>query len=324
MHRPLTVDLLRAFAVTARARSKDGPLRARWSLRTEAYARFMRSEMELLRGLPTPRQRAIREARTLPDPMGPRLHVEGIEVAGMAARDARPRGGPTPRTVLFFHGGGYCWGSTRTHAEMISRIALASGARVVAVNYRLAPEHPYPAAHDDAFAAWRWLLGQGTDPGSVVLAGDSAGGGLALALLLRIRDAGAAMPAGAVAICPWVDLTMVSETIDANAPFDFADRALTTPWRDEFVGSADPKDPRISPLYADLTGLPPLLVQTGTAEILHGEARAFHRMARRAQVSVELQQWPDMFHDWHFFALALPEARAAYTEIGRFVRRVTA
>ncbi len=207
---------------------------------------------------------------------------------------------------------------------MAARISRASGARVLAINYRLAPEHPFPAAVEDATAAYRWLLAQGIAPNRIVIAGDSAGGGLTISTLLALRDAKQPLPAAAVPISPWTDLAATGESLRTLAGKDPMVQA--EPLKEMaklYLGKADAKNPLASPLYADFKGLPPMLIQVGGAEILLDDAKRVADKAKAAGVMVELEVWDEMVHVWHVFAKLLPEGQQAIDRIGRFVREYT-
>lgn len=222
--------------------------------------------------------------------------------------------------MLYLHGGGYVIGGLESHTAMATHIARASACDVLLIDYRLAPEHRFPAAVDDAVAAYRWLLEQGTDPGTLVIGGDSAGGGLTVATLLRLREEGAPLPAAAVVISPWADLEL-AETSREGADADPMVDVVSLRWmRDLYMGDADPRDPCATPLNGELHGLPPILVQVGEHEILLSDSRRLAASIRRAGGEVELQEWPGMVHVWHFFAGAVPEADSAVDSLGTWVR----
>lgn len=243
-----------------------------------------------------------------------------IDAGGVVAEWVIGRGGPQQPVVLFFHGGGYTVGSRRSHRHLAAAVGRAAGAAVLLVEYRLAPEHPFPAALDDALAAARWLRAQGSMP--IVFAGDSAGGGIVMATLLRLRDAGEELPAAAVCLSPWVDLRCASSSYERLAARDpmLAPEELREMARG-YLGGADARDPLASPVLADLRGLPPLLVQVGSEEILLEDARALAAAARRDGVDVTLEEWPDMVHVWHWFFPVLAEGQQAIEAIGEFARR---
>jgi acetyl esterase/lipase len=228
------------------------------------------------------------------------------------------------RTILYLHGGAYTRGSIVSHRALVARLSAASGARALVIAYRLAPENPFPAAVEDATAAYRWLLEQHIQPDQLVVSGDSAGGGLSLALLLALRDAGHPLPAGAALLSPWTDLAGTGESIRTLAgadPWLNAERLMLTAGL--YLAGADACNPLASPLYGDLHGLPPLLIQVGTDEILLDDATRLAERARAAGVPVTLEVWERMWHVFQSFAAEIPEGRQAVEKIGAFVRQVT-
>jgi acetyl esterase/lipase len=234
------------------------------------------------------------------------------------------RDSQTARHILFLHGGAYTTGSAALYRHMLWRIAVAAAARVAAIDYRLAPEHPFPAALDDSVAAWRGLLAEGAEPKHCAVMGDSAGGGLTLALLLKLRDTGAPLPAAAVALSPWTDLAMTGASLTRNAANDPMENPDDVPFLVRcYLGDGDPRNPYASPLYGDPKGLPPTLIQVGSDEILRDDSVRMGERMRQAGCEVELEVWPRMPHVWHAFAPVMPEARAAITELGAFIRRHT-
>lgn len=244
------------------------------------------------------------------------LDADGVPAEWVATPRAQ-----NDKVVFFLHGGGYSSGSINTHRELASRISRAAGARVFLIDYRLAPEHPYPAALEDSLTAYRWLLSDGANPAHIVIAGDSAGGGLTVATLVALRDAGGPLPAAAVCLSPWVDMEGNSESRRTKAgldpsvrPDDVASQAKA------YLGGADPKTPLASPLYADLHGLPPLLIQVGGAEILLDDSTRLAERARTAGVNATLEVWDEMPHVWQFFAFMLPEGQQAIDRIGEYIR----
>ena len=224
--------------------------------------------------------------------------------------------------ILYLHGGAYSLGSINTHREFASRLSHSTGTRVLVINYRLAPEHPYPAALDDAITAYRWLLAQGNSPSRVILAGDSAGGGLTLATLLSLRDAGDLLPAGAVCISPWTDLTCSGDSIQTRAQEDLILTLVSLSEKAKFyAGEHDLRSPLISPLFAELSGLPPLLIQVGTDEILLDNSKRFAEKAQKAGVDVTLEIWDGMFHVFQMIPF-MPSTKKALEQIGGFVSRI--
>jgi epsilon-lactone hydrolase len=224
-------------------------------------------------------------------------------------------------TILYLHGGCYATGSVDTHRDLIVRLSVAASMRVLGLNYRLAPLHPFPAAVEDAVAAFRWLLKNGIDPARIALAGDSAGAGLALATTITIRDEGLPLPAAIVCISPWVDLAVTGASMQSKAAADpIVTREMLLGWAKLYLAGQDPRTPLASPLYADLRSLPPLLIQAGSAEVLLDDATRLAERALAAGVNASLEIWPEMIHVWHSFAPILTEAREAIERIGRFVR----
>ena len=226
------------------------------------------------------------------------------------------------RALLFFHGGGYCSGSIVSHRRMATEAGRAARARALAVAFRLAPEHPFPAAYDDALKAWRFLREQGFSADQIAIGGDSAGGGLTLALLMRLRDLGEALPACAWLASPWTDLTLSGETL---ATKDGVDPLLHKPYLEELAqayapAGVDRRDPRLSPLFGDLAGLPPLLIQVGSSETLLANSTRLAAAAGAADVSVTLEIWPRMIHAWPLWNARLEEGRRALTHAGAFMQ----
>ena len=243
---------------------------------------------------------------------------------GPAIRGAwlEPSGTDAP-VLLYYHGGGYVFGSLRSHGPLIGALARAAGARTFVPDYRLGPEHPAPAAHDDAVNAYQHLLRQGIPPGRIVVAGDSAGGTIVLNTLIALRDAGVPLPAAGIAISPWVDLTCSGASFETNAPFDFVGKEHCVLAAASYLNGLDPRRPDISPLFAPLAGLPPLLVHAGDAEVLVDQIRTFAARAEAAGVDIRLEVYPDMVHVWHLMRAMTPAAQRAIDEIGAFVRKHT-
>jgi epsilon-lactone hydrolase len=256
--------------------------------------------------------------------------ARGIEMldralGGIPALRVKGRGTQPERQILFLHGGAYVTGSPTLYRHILWRFAVAAEAQVAAIDYRLAPEHPFPAALEDAVAAWHGLLDESADPSRSVVMGDSAGGGLALALLLRLRDIGSPLPAAAVALSPWTDLAMTGNSLQQNGAADPMENPDDIPYLAAcYLGDGgDPRNPYASPLYGDPTGLPPTLIQVGGDEILLDDSVRMAEGMRAAGCEVELEIWPRMPHVWHAFAPVMPEARQAIARVGAFVRQHT-
>jgi len=287
--------------------------------------------LQLLRTSPTPENLSVAERRAAEEmmaaqtPLPENVYVEEITAVSQPALLIAAEGTRDERVVLYLHGGGYCVGSPLTHRDIAWRLSAASAARVLLLDYRRAPENIFPTAVHDVVAAYRWLLEQGIDPAHLALAGDSAGGGLALAAMVQLRDEGIPQPAAAALLSPWVDLALTGGSLHSRAGDD---PVLTLAQLQEFarlyLGENDPREPLASPLYANLTGLPPLLIQAGTAEILLDDAVRLAERAEAAGVEVTLDIWPEMIHVWQGFAGFLPEGQTAVTQIGAYIRRHTA
>jgi acetyl esterase/lipase len=232
-----------------------------------------------------------------------------------------PRETRTGNAVLYLHGGGYSFGSMANYRELGSRLALSCQARVLLPDYRLAPEHPHPAAVEDALACYQWLLGRNVPPDELAVAGDSAGGGLTLALLLRLKQEGLPLPAAAVCISPWGDLSCRGESYERLCEADpMLTRELLLGCAERYAAGQDIANPLISPVHGDFSGLPPLLIQVGGDEILLSDAERVYEAARAAGVDARLTVLEGLWHVVHLFATAVPEARTAIADIGRFLR----
>jgi len=297
-----------------------GPKRPGWSFRFEILVAVLRAAIVLtgIRSISGGSKRRL--ATRVPRSIAAQLKLESATFAGLPADIHTPVGwAPGAPTVLYLHGGAYVTCSPGTHRELVARIALASGARCVVPDYRLAPRHPFPAAIEDAVATYHALLEEGVDPATLFLAGDSAGGGLSLATMLSLRDAGAPLPRGAVLLSPWVDLAGTGESLLTNREFDYLSGDTVTTAR-LYAKDTDLSHPLVSPVYAELAGLPPLLVQSGDAEILFSENQRLVERARAAGVEVEHEIEPGMIHVFQCFAAVSPQGKAAIVSIGRFVR----
>ena len=254
-------------------------------------------------------------------PLPPDVKVDLVDVNGVPAAWIRTANSVEDKVLYFLHGGGYNTGSIKTHTEMVSRFCRVSGFRALLIDYRLAPEHPFPAGLEDALAAYRWLLGQGIAPSRIIIAGDSAGGGLTLATLVALRDAGDPLPTAAVCMSPWVDMEALGDSMQTNAATDpLIQREGILEMAAMYLGRADPRNPLAAPLYADPTGLPPLLIQAGGAETLQSDSTRFADKAKAAGVDVTLEIWDEMIHVWQVFAIMLPEGQEAIERIAEFMR----
>jgi epsilon-lactone hydrolase len=275
-------------------------------------------------GAKTPQEmRAVFEK--LAAPAQPDIKSEKVSAGGVEAEWISVPNSAADRAVLYVHGGGYVLGSINTHRDLMGRVARASGARVLGLNYRLAPEHPFPAAVEDSVAAYRWMLEKGLDPKKIAVAGDSAGGGLAMATLVAIRDAHLPLPGAGVCLSPWVDMEGLGESMTTRAAADPAvQKADLVAMAGAYLAGKSPRMPLAAPLYADLTGLPPMLIQVGDAEVLLDDSTRLADRLKAAGVPAKLEVWPEMIHVWQIFAPFLPEGQQAIDGIGSFLKEHTA
>jgi acetyl esterase/lipase len=298
-------------------------------------AKFTNDElMERLRAVPKGgadidfgKARAALEKQTAKAPLHEGTTTTPVDAGGVKAEWVDPATPPTNgRAILYLHGGGYVMGSIGSHRALASHLAAAADARVLLIDYRLAPEDPYPAGLDDAVAAWRWMVGPGgADRSRSIVAGDSAGGGLTAATVLALKQAGDAGPAGVVCISPFVDMeaTGESHTTKADAdPVVGGDglKAMAT----AYLGSSgDARDPFVSPIHGDWTGAPPMLIHVGTNEVLLDDSRTLTKVCRDAGVEVTLEEWDGMVHVWHSFYGLIDDAERAVDRIGEWVKEMT-
>jgi len=322
MRLKLLAEVVATAVAVASARRKRGPMRPSWSFVTELVA------MAQKRLLTLSKQRGLswlREVqRTLPTrtPLDAQVRFEPVDAGGVRALWCAPATvEPLERLVLYCHGGGYVIGSADSHREVVARLAVGARARVLSLDYRLSPEAPFPAAQEDCHRALEWLIERGADPATIALAGDSAGGALSVATLLARRDAGLPLPACAILLCPWVDPLSDGGSMIENVPYDFGDRELLVGWirshaRDPQIGT-----PTLTPLAADLRGLPPLLIQAGGAEILLDQITSFAESARASGVDVTFTVYPDMFHDFQMMASLVPAGMEAVAEMVAYLER---
>lgn len=282
-----------------------------------------------LRTLPSYSTMTLEECRAAYDkaeqayPLPPDIKSEPLN--GQPGEKLTPPGARSDAAILYLHGGGYAIGSPRSHRHMAADIGRAAGVSVSLPDYRLAPEHPHPAAVDDAVAAYRALLQSGIGAHRIAIGGDSAGGGLTVATMLAARAQGLPLPAAGVLLSPWLDLAGTGgslETLKARDPLVTSEDLHR--WGKAYAGNRDIRDPLISPLYADLKGLPPLLIQVGGDEVLLDDSLRFARAAIGAGVEAHLEVWPRMIHVWPWFARRLAAGREAIERIGQYIRAKTA
>ncbi len=281
---------------------------------------------EKLAKLPRSAEQTLEEVRSIYDkatrafPLPADITREDVSLGGVPAERLTPQQARKDQALIYLHGGGYGTGSPRSHRHLAGDIAKRAGVVALVPEYRLAPENPFPAAVDDALAVYRDTLEQFA-PSRIAIAGDSAGGGLTVAVLLAARDAGLPMPAAAICISPWTDMTASSAS--------YAERASVDPlvtmeglvrWRQCYIGDGDRRAPLASPAYADLKGLPPLLIQVGGDEILLDDARLLAEKARAVGIDTVLEVWPQMIHVWHWYFPMLDEGERANAAIAQFMR----
>jgi len=245
--------------------------------------------------------------------------VENVQIEGIDAEWIRPRGAAEKQAILYLHGGGYMTGSYATHRNISAHIACASGRNVLSINYRLAPEHPFPAALEDAQNVYLRLLRKKYSP--VAIAGDSAGGGLALGTQLALRDSGDTLPAVSICLSPWTDLKLTGDSLISNAAIDpFLKNTTLKFSATSYRHDHDPALPLISPLYGDFRGFGPMLIQVGRDEILLSDSERLATRAKEDGVNITFETWDHMWHGWHIFAGLLPEADQAINSIGEFIK----
>ena len=290
-----------------------------------------RSEIQAIRDLlsskPRPVGWAQRRARLdevgAYRPVADDVELNPVDLDGVPGEWSMVPGTDPSRVLMFFHGGGYCSGSIRSHRRMATEAARAAAVRTLAVGYRLAPEHPFPAARDDALTAWHWLRKQGIDAAHIAVGGDSAGANLSVALINQLRAESEELPACAWLVSPWTDLTMSGSTMTTK---DAVDPLMHKGYLEELANAYVPagmesNDPRISVLYAELHGLPPALIQVGSEETLLDDASRFATAAGAADVPVTLEIWPHMIHAWHLWNAHLDAGRRALASAAAFIRR---
>ena len=292
------------------------------SFRSRIIQRIMRDFKDAILGdLPVEVRRRRFDAAARRSIRVPRsVCLKNIAADGVPSDWLEPDNAVPGRAILYLHGGAYVICSPTTHRGLAGNIAQASRARLLLIDYRLAPEHPFPAALDDALAAYRWLLGKGYSPEHIAIGGDSAGGGLTLATALSLRDNHEKMPAALFLLSPWTDLTFSGESIRTRADRDPLLQVNDEGWLVKAYANRFPlTHPYISPLFADLHGLPPTFIQVGTEEILYDDSTRLEQKAHLAGVDVSLETWPGMWHVFQAFAPYVPESSQAIEKIGEFI-----
>jgi acetyl esterase/lipase len=287
------------------------------------------TEIEMIRAFlaSVPPSQSIADMRAAYDGIGTMfpcaadVTLDPVSAGGVPAEWSRTPGAAGDAALLYLHGGGYVIGSIASHRHLASELGRAAGVPALAIDYRMAPESPFPAAVDDALAAYRWLLDQGIAAGRIAVAGDSAGGGLAVALLLAIKAAHLPQPACAVPISPWVDMAATGGSMESKAASDpMVQRQALLDWAGLYLGCTAATHPLASPIHADLAGIAPMLIQVGSEETLLDDSITLAARAGHAQVPVTLEIAPEMIHVWHFFHPMLADARRAIADAGAFMR----
>lgn len=289
------------------------------------------SEIEAIRALLSAKPRPVGwlERRKRIDevgsvwPVAEDIRLETIALDGLPAEWSLAPGSDATRVLMFFHGGGYCSGSILSHRRMVTEAGRAAGSRTLAVGYRLAPENPFPAALDDALTSWRWLRSQNIAANHIAVGGDSAGAGLTVSLITRLREDGEELPGCAWLASPWTDLTVSGETLVSKDAVDpLIHKAYLMELADAYLPPGmDRKDPRVSPLYTDLKNFPPVLIQVGAEETLLADATRFASAAGAANVPVTLEIWPHMIHAFALWNAHLEPGRRALANAGSFIRK---
>lgn len=294
------------------------------SLQARFWRAFFRVTIKGQRlSLEKKREQQAKNARFMNRP-DTEITITPTQANSVVATWIRPENAPQNKVVLYLHGGGYVLGGLESHQMLCSSLAKRAGLNLLLPEYRLAPEHPFPAALEDASQTYVWLLQQNYKPENIFIAGDSAGGGLVVATALHLRQNGILLPAAIICISPWVDLTFKGQSHQTQANTEVLLRAdELQAWAQFYTASHSPTNPLISPIYADLRGLPPLLIQVGSNEILLDDARKLAEKAQAEGVNVSLNIWPGMWHVWHSVGDFMPESRQAFDEIARFTRQVS-
>jgi epsilon-lactone hydrolase len=262
------------------------------------------------------------EEAALAAPMPEHTQIESLIADGIKCEIVNGSLAEAMRLLMYVHGGGFSTGSLITHRELAARISLAANIPVLLIDYRLAPEHPFPAAQEDVVCVYRWLLAQGKQANHIVIGGDSAGAQLVMSALVALRDEGQRLPAATILISPWVDLALMGDSLQTRAEVDpLTFRADLQYSANLYLNGHDPHDPLASPLFANLQGLPPMLIHVGDHESLLSDSTRLAERATAAGVEVQLDVWPEMWHVWHGWAGSLPEGQAAIDKIGSYIQQ---
>ncbi len=316
--------VFRAFSTTVRSRFRNGPLFPGWGFSFEVTTRLLKFRAAALNELPLEEQQRLQEIAGDQEAkrMKGKVDRSSARIGGIDGEWFVPKGKTPKRVILYFHGGGFIAGSSRTHGEMLMRLCLAADARLFAPNYRLAPAHRFPAQIHDCRAVYEALLTDGIPSQDLIIAGDSAGGNLSIAVPLVLRDNNVPLPAGIAALSPWVDVARRGGSLAAHEPYDWAVPADFDHWVEYYLDKHDPRDPLVSPIYADLHGLPPLRIDVGTAEMLLDQVRDFAARAKDAGLKVDFRELPGMIHNSYLLAGYFPECQAGIDDLGAWMKKI--
>jgi acetyl esterase/lipase len=305
------------FYVSVR-RLLRGPLLPGWSWSFEASIHFIKIQTITAFDMANHTEgREYENSLVFKSPAKARMEIESIN-SPVKGHWYHPKSETKDITVLYLHGGGYAYYS-KSHENLIVLVTLAAKSQTFALDYRLIPEHPFPAQLEDALAAYQWLLETGIKPERLVVIGDSAGGNLTLALLLTLRDSKLPLPAMGICIAPWTDVGNPGNSLKGNEPYDWVEKRMTIKWAEWLCRDTDPRNPIVSPMNADLRGLPPIYVQAGDAEILYDMIQTFYEKAQAQGANVKLDVWRHMNHDFQAFGDIIPESREALNRVGQVI-----
>lgn len=312
----------RAAAEATARRLRRGPTRPNWNWVVELGTAAVRANLkEAFLHNEVAEQRRFLDCMTLESPSLKQVHHEVIDTAGFRGDIFRPRNAGD-RVLLYLHGGGFALYPKASYASMHALMCVTTQATTYALDYRLCPEHPFPAALDDCRAAYEWLLGGGVDPQQVIVAGDSAGGNLTITLLCELRDRGLPLPALGVAMSPATEFDIERQSMRANEPYDWISGDMALMWRDFYCREEERSHPRVSPVHADLRGLPPIYVQAGRCEILYDSICAFATEAKSQGADIRFDSWDDMNHVFQMFGEDAPQSAEALRSISEMVASV--
>ncbi len=314
-------NFTQAVTVVTLRRVRRGPGRPSWTWVYEAGVDFLRRQACTVTSMQDiALQRAYADGLWLPSLAKIVIEERRCAPGGVPSRCLRPLFNARPGALLYLHGGAYTM-YVRTHDRLIVPVCLSAGCATYVPDYRLAPEHPFPAAVDDSLRAYLGLLDMGVDPSRLVVGGDSAGAGLAIALLHRLREEGKPLPRLALLISPWIDLACSGCSMDTNGSVDWINREVSLQMAQQYLPGGDLRHPHASPLFSDLSGLPPLYIQAGEGEVLYDQIMDLVQRARAQGVHVDVETWPDMCHEFQAFDRFVPQSRTALRRMGEVLRK---